>query len=440
MDMIIVSLKSKDRKKVLIVLLCFFAVILLKHLSMKIISDDKVNIEQFRDSSFLQAIRYRYETNGRIFTDGAAYLFEVRVPFAVWKVFDSLVYAALAGLIACAMRFERVLEVMVTCAMLLAFPMEILNSAGWIATSTNYVYPVLCLLLALIPAYHVVTGRKTPWYLYPLAVFGVLYVTNHDQYACVIAGGLLVTLLYCLYLKRQGHALAPGCLWSLLLWLIISVVSYLVQFMMPGHINRMNSTLEMETYLPQYAKWSFFEKVYRGFSSTVSWLFFSREKVVLILLMLLFLLGLGNKRKSVRVISAVPFACRLIIEWVGYRQFVVYKEVTFHAPEFGSLGKMKTLFALGLSILIITGIVLSIWFLLDRIPRFASLLLLLLGAGSREMMGFSPTIYASGYRTFTFMLFALIGCCLILWRQMWKSGDRIRMVAATAVILAVGVI
>ena len=45
-------------------------------------------------------------------------------------------------------------------------------------------------------------------------------------------------------------------------------------------------------------------------------------------------------------------------------------------------------------------------------------LLLVLAAGTREMMGFTATIYASSYRTFTFFLYAVIICCLIILNEL----------------------
>jgi len=50
-------------------------------------------------------------------------------------------------------------------------------------------------------------------------------------------------------------------------------------------------------------------------------------------------------------------------------------------------------------------------------------LLLVLSAGTREMMGFTATIYASSYRTFTFFLYALIVCCLILLNELEEDEE-----------------
>ncbi len=56
-----------------------------------------------------------------------------------------------------------------------------------------------------------------------------------------------------------------------------------------------------------------------------------------------------------------------------------------------------------------------------RANKYLILMFLLLAAGSREMMGLSVTIFASSYRTFTFFMFALICCSVILFREIKSS-------------------
>ena len=90
-------------------------------------------------------------------------------------------------------------------------------------------------------------------------------------------------------------------------------------------------------------------------------------------------------------------------------------DYAFKMPEIGPfLKNTKYLIALALSVIMILSIVFAIVLLVrNRIRTSIIGMLLFLAAGSREMMGLSPTIYASGYRTFTFFLFAIMVCILL---------------------------
>ena len=66
----------------------------------------------------------------------------------------------------------------------------------------------------------------------------------------------------------------------------------------------------------------------------------------------------------------------------------------------------------------------------NRQRKYLVFMLLILAAGSREMMGLSATLYASSFRTFTFFLYATIACCLLILQELksekknyeWYSG------------------
>ena len=70
-----------------------------------------------------------------------------RVPIFIWKTFDVLVYVGIALLMSKIFTQNSQRDLLVVCAMILLFPMQYLDSAGHIASSTNYVYPVACLLV-----------------------------------------------------------------------------------------------------------------------------------------------------------------------------------------------------------------------------------------------------------------------------------------------------
>jgi hypothetical protein len=53
----------------------------------------------------------------------------------------------------------------------------------------------------------------------------------------------------------------------------------------------------------------------------------------------------------------------------------------------------------------------------DKPERKIALFILATGFISRVLMGFSPTVYASSYRTFLYMYFSIIICLIILMNK-----------------------
>jgi len=415
----------------------FFILILLRHFDMQIISDDRVNIANHAEWTFRQIFEWRYTFNGRIFTDMAAEFFYFYVPFWLWKAVDSLVYVGIARLLVFYFSEEKLWQTITVCSLILLFPRDYLSSAGYIATTTNYIYTFFAVLIAVLPIvlalkeYPVFSDKKKVVGISILALFGLLYATNHDQYAMVLMGGCFLMLCYLLYEKkiekgRKDHFRKEVllCLWATL---IISVILYLWQWNMPGHINRMTSTEERDLYLPAFADWSLLKKIYHGYSSTVAVLFFKTNVIMFMFLIVLSLLSvkailqakqemITSKKQYISAsIGCFPLILQLLIWALGYKHFVVYYDYAFKMPEIGPfLKNTKYLIALALSVIMILSIVFAIVLLVrNRIRTSIIGMLLFLAAGSREMMGLSPTIYASGYRTFTFFLFAIMVCILL---------------------------
>ena len=143
-----------------------------------------------------------------------------------------------------------------------------------------------------------------------------------------------------------------------------------------------------------------------------------------------------------KILGMLPLALHVLIREYGYKHFVVYYDYAFKQPEIGAFSANPK-YALTLLIaVVLTALILILPFRLcrGRDRSWLILLLLLLGGGSRLMMGLSPTIYASGYRTYTLLLFAVGICCVLLLKEIWERGIkplRIAGLAAFAVVFLV---
>ena len=398
-----------------LIYLAFAVLIFIKHIPMSYVSDDMVMALGVVDESLWEHFVLRYFQNGRICTDVLANVF-YRMPMMVWKVFDTGVYVAIAMLLSYLFTKNTYKCVLVTCVLISLYPFEYLSSAGYIATSTNYVYTILGILLILVPIKRNFSGQKVPVFMHIISFVSMIYVTNHDQTAMVLIGGLLLSVLYAYRMKDHSCSI-------LKVYLIVAICMYIFMFFMPGHINRMNSTAEMEYWLPQYAEWSFLEKLYHGYSATVAQLIFNNEVLFILFLCLLFVLALKSGGMIHKIIGFIPLSVIFFVNIVGRDKFVHYD---FVLPDLLPLTHSTWSWVpLTLSIIVIFCVFYTVCQCVTTYThKMLMLLLLVLAAGSREMMGFSATIYASSYRTFTVFLYCLMVCCLLLVQE-FNSGKNV---------------
>ena len=131
-----------------IIYFIFACLMFLKHVPMDYISDDAVVSAFVTEQSLYENFLHRWYYNGRIFTDVLANIF-YRQPMILWKVFDTCIYVLSAVLMKKIFTKDRWQDALISCGLILLYPTEYLKSAGYIATTTNYVYPVVCLLVVM---------------------------------------------------------------------------------------------------------------------------------------------------------------------------------------------------------------------------------------------------------------------------------------------------
>ncbi len=397
------------------VFIVFLIIIYRIHIPMEIVSDDAYNLEHgLNRSNVFEWIRDRFYSNGKFLTDGAALLLYL-IPFNAWKVLDTLVYGVILFMLWRLFTDRSVVMLAICAGLEAAFPIFFLmRSAGYIATSANYVYAVAALLLGMAPLVRTIRREGVSVLLFVLSLMGIIFSSNQDQTAMIAIGGFLMTgILYFLKNKAHGKGLYRRVLAVSSVYFLISLAAYILMFLTPGHIARMKSTAEMEYYLPQFAGWSTGFKLYRGMATTFAWLFFSQP--VLLRLFCLELLAVCCIRKTKAVIFPILLTAVLfVVSMQDSSHFVIVHEYAYYMPDLKPVqtdpgGLILSIVLLALMILS----VLALW-RSDRDLCAWLVILNILGFGSRFMMGFSATLYASSFRTFTPQLFCFMICCILL--------------------------
>lgn len=410
----------KKDNKLLLVYGLFFCFLFVIHALMEYVGDDAIVSTTIDQSSLAELFVNRFYENGRIFTDVLANAF-YRMPMIIWKLFDTLVYLLILRLLVFLFGENTVEDTLIIGLLMMLYPFSYLSSAGYIATSTNYIYPILCLLLIMVPFRQRMLGYEISMKQHVVSVIAILYVSNHDQSAMVLVGGLLLALLLNKTLKLEKKNVR-----IIQFYLLLALVAYGVMFFMPGHLKRMQNTTEVGLWFPQYVDWSFGKKLYHGYSSTVANLLYGNVKLFQLFCLLLLSVALIKKAGWKIFVPMIPIAVMVFSEQIGDFYFVGYYPHTSGMPELVPLdGRLLHYIPLVFSIIAVIGVFASIWLLVyGEKRRWTLLCLLLLGAGSRGMMGLSPTIYESSYRTFSIFLYVLIISNVLLLREIKEEVQK----------------
>jgi hypothetical protein len=130
----------------------------------------------------------------------------VTLPHVVtlWKIID---VAVMVWIAVCFSLFFNREKKLVTdwyiILIMMSYPLFAMYTAGWIATTVNYSWCVAFGLLAFVPTRNLLIGKKTPWYLYIPACFGLLYASSHEQMCAVMVATSLVLGIYYFYKNRK---------------------------------------------------------------------------------------------------------------------------------------------------------------------------------------------------------------------------------------------
>ena len=412
--------KEKRKEKFICgfeIVLYIFAVIY-QHISLPVVHDDIVRSKsEFRN--FFEIVKYYWNYNGRITTDSLAEILNHHRN--IWIVVDCLAYVALVVLLV--KIFKRFSPAFLGLAELLTlvFPFRYWESAGYVSTTTNYLYSTVCFLGVIFFIKELQSGRKKVL-KYLLAMLCIAYIAFSNQFIIGAILFLLYVIMYQLWVNKKSVKQIFSYV-GLEIW---SVFLFGVMWFSPGYQARMNGTEEMLYWLPQYQYWSFLKKIIEGYTTTVANVVFKDNSLLLILCVAIMILGLyTGKKMIVKVIATVPSICMFLLRIKGYEKFIVYYKYAGSKPDIKvNLASVKSLVALSFPMIIFIAVVISLYLLMEDIwMRCFAICMLVIGAVSREMMGFTATIYASDFRTFTLFFFCIILAILCVGEEMFRKGE-----------------
>lgn len=338
-----------------------------------------------------------------------------------WMIYMMIsMYILLKGLYLISFEEYNLHNGLFVCAIAMLFPMINLCSAGWIATTTSYFGPMACGVMAIVPFKKFLNGNKLPLKSFILYIFALIYAANAEQ-MCV---ALLFTYFVMSFLLLKGKKFN----WQALVMLIITIASFVFMMTCPGNWSR--KTLETMNWFPTFGMLDTIDKLDIGVSTTLKWMFASGNIFIIAICFLIALFVFKRYNDILyRMIAIFPFMLTLILGPFLHITSNLFPHIALLSSEINYYGAFNVassgvgigMIQFGTFLLVCLFIVISIFLLNEDVSELVfDLTIIAAGFGSRLMMCFSPTVYASSNRTYN----TLVVCLFIIGTQIYSKNCR----------------
>ena len=401
MNIIRQLLDNSKPTSLVITYVLMFALFFIAHINLDYYGDDYVFRDLLMGNGLIETLSIRWETwTSRLIIESILLL--VTQNIWIWKILNSIILVILVHAIS-RLSFVNISVGRLILTFLIAhlYPFNDMYSAGWMATTVNFLWPLTLMTVAFIPVRKLIAGNITinnkTLFIYTICA---IISVNNEQVAFIT---LLVGFLsfgYIRFIKKTKN------FYPLILG-IIALISVGIISICPG--NQIRTTTDISIYSPHWDLMHFYDKMFIAIQTT-SAVLLKNTYILGIALSLLLTIGIYRKKLSIdsififlffAVLLSIRFICNIrgtiILPLFAYQP----SETSLYYPFFSSI----LLFLLHFTVLF--SFPYLVWRLLgnDSIPI---IVLLLIGIASRLLVGLSPTFLASGNRTMIFYYFALL--------------------------------
>ncbi len=424
-----------------------FILMLILH-SFFIVYGDDIWFKALLDDKTLPAVifeRYQIWTSRTVIEIMLISLLQLN--FWVWKILDCIIVMLLAFSLSKIINYNKNLLLDWGIVLfLLIYNFQEMFTAGWAATTLNYLWPFTFGAYTLSIIFKVIREEEVKKHEYVLASLSAIVSVNAEQLCALSIVTYTVISIYLFVTKKKYK-------FSLFL-LAISLSSLLYIFINPGNKER---AIVERRYMPDFGMLTFIDKVTLGFTSTMQYYLL---EISLVFICLAIIMGLyvwkKYRDKTYRLIAILPFSLVVLFTITSDSFFVKLNE-KLNMPIFLEIGKIftflddKVFFNINdkmqnvtiaqpinvdnfykissyvpLLILIFALIllILNIYLIFEnKVEALIVVGILLLGIGARMIMGFSPTVFASSTRTYIYSDFAFILTSILMLRKMIYEND-----------------
>jgi hypothetical protein len=298
-----------------------------------------------------------------------------------------------------------------------------LTAISWITGSFNYLWPVACSLLVILPFKNALLNEKFNKKYYIILIFAAILGGNMEQASLVMLCFGLATNIY-VFIRDKKIKL------DLIIFNLFILINTAILFLAPGNYAR--SASEKLTWFGEWDMISFTTKLMMGTNLLLNQLF---NKEVMLMLLLIFLINIvvWKKYKNIlfKALSAIPMIIIIIklIEKVCYIfnfNINLFLFNLLNVQNLNILNFNNIKIFLPTSILLCALLIVPILFLFvfDTLEmRYLSIILYVAAICSALSISVSPTIYVSGARVFFVADILLIVIITLILSEFFKRWN-----------------
>jgi hypothetical protein len=380
--------------------------------------DDKVFFQKANSIALLPFLK----NSSRVIIDTVTYLF-AKQPL-LWRVTNPIVLIGLTILLCKLLQLQTQKEKLVL-SLLILYPSMALVDAGFMATTLNYLWPFAmgAFVFYCLHTFHV---NQLIYLKMLLSILALLYASSMQQTVLVLFVVLCVQLFMSFKVKNTAKTIAVAG------HLLAASGMALFLFYRSFFAENARFIRESAKYFPDFAELSVFQKVELGFSSTFHGLTSVNPAVVVVLLFCVFIFVISlrcSNKKKLHMLSAFPIVIIIFVAlfrllgknsnlWISIdpTENPRMELATYH---FSIVEDIIYLFLASLIFLILLRLI------TDLTERIIIIVVLFSGMGTRMLMGFSPTVWASGYRTFFIFSMALLIVAYRVYKYQFPRGSKV---------------
>ena len=309
--------------------------------------------------------------------------------------------------------------------LLLMYNFTNMNEAGWFSTTVNYIWPLAFALISLIPIRTAIDGKKENLALLPIFIIAVIIGCGQEQMAAVVGCFYIIFAVYLYKNKKLTKTV-----------IILAAISlFCLLFMLLGSNNKDRLAAEAGLWFPDFASLSLLDKCYLGFTLTGMDLILTENPLVTAFVILFpVLIYKTDCKKWVKGVSLIPLILECInnifydYAWRICPKLEVIVPQLRYSSTFGrtleeAAAPDYSATVLLLSAIYFLSILICAFMAFKDKRRFICLLLVLAGFASRFIIGFSPSVYGAGYRTYLALYACFISVLVMLFDECRSKVD-----------------
>ena len=377
------------------------------------VSDDAINHNKTYDNGMINYLIHSYNHwSSRVFIYFVNNIFYM-LPMMVWKIINAFIIVIGAKCISILFNDKKNIHLdYIICLLITLFPYNSMGSAGYIATTLTYYWPIVFVLICLLPLKKLDKGQKINKWLFPLYFVLLMYATDSEQICLVLCG---ISITYFIYFKFIKKEKVSSYIYFLIILTLLKIIFIKT---CPGNAER--TLKEMDLRFPEYKYFSLFDKLYIGILYIVNILKLNYILPLISAIFLCIYTNINSKKIYDKIIANINMILVCLFTIFEKLTILVVPDFTKSINYVNEHILIKNYAIDYMAVFMIFIIFASFLYLLIINFKKDILVILIVLAGllSQLIMAFSPTIYASSTRTSSIMYYSFIILNLCLFKKM----------------------